>query len=97
MNCEIFLLLHFCSLQYICILIITYLDENVVKDHTNLESELTLPINTGKCILLSTNYHLASDRLPQKVLHHDLEVLISSDLSWSHHYDHIFVPTHTNP
>ena len=51
--------------------------------------------NTSKCISLflnkklSTNYHMANDQLPQQVSHRDLGVLLSSDLSRSHHYDHI--------
>ena len=51
--------------------------------------------NTSKCISLSlnkklsTNYHMANDQLPQQVSHRDLGVLLSSDLSWSHRYDHI--------
>ena len=52
--------------------------------------------NASKCISLSfnkkhsTNYHMANNQLPQQASHHDLGVLLSSDLSWSHHYDHVY-------
>ena len=53
--------------------------------------------NTSKCISLSfncnkkqsTNYHMANNQLSRQASHHDLGVLLSSDLSWFCHYDHI--------
>ena len=51
--------------------------------------------NASKCISLffnkkhSTNYHMVINQLPQQASHRDLGVLLSFDLSWSHHYDHI--------
>ena len=51
--------------------------------------------NTSKCISLSFNrkhsirHHMANNQLPQHASYHDLGVLLSSDLSWSCHYDHI--------
>ena len=54
-----------------------------------------LNFSVHKCIFLSfytkitSCYHIDTNQLTQSNLHRDLGVLQSTNLSWSHHYNHI--------
>ena len=72
----------------------SHLQQDLDQLHTwSLDSDLLFSIN--KCILLSfnnkipTSYSVGSDTLPQLHFHRDLGILLSNDLTWSNHYNHI--------
>ena len=71
-----------------------HLQQDLDQLHTwSLDSDLLFSIN--KCIHLSfnnkipTSYSVGSDTLPQLHSHCDLGILLSNDLTWSNHYNHI--------
>ena len=71
-----------------------HLQQDLDQLHTwSLDSDLLFSIN--KCIHLSfnnkisTSYSVGSVTLPQLHSHCDLGILLSNDLTWSNHYNHI--------